>query len=79
MDTDRVLDVAPETFLAAGVANTTMTGIARACGLLRGALYLRFSGKEEIFRAAVEHELDLRMSIPSLTYAQEIIDSAGSA
>jgi AcrR family transcriptional regulator len=51
----RLLDAALTVFLRFGFRKTSMDEVARAAGVSRQGLYLHFSTKEELFRAAVEH------------------------
>jgi AcrR family transcriptional regulator len=48
-----LLDAAYKEFVAVGVRRCTMEGIARTAGISRASLYLRYSSKDEIFRAVV--------------------------
>jgi AcrR family transcriptional regulator len=50
---DAILRAAMQVFARYGLRRTTMADIADAAGLSRPALYLRFAGKDEIFRALV--------------------------
>lgn len=58
----RLLDAALGTFMRFGFRKTSMEEVARAAGLSRQALYLHFATKEELFRAAVRHTLDLGLA-----------------
>lgn len=49
-----ILDAAIQVFLRHGFRKTSMDEVARAAGLSRQALYLRFAGKRELFQATVE-------------------------
>src|ERR1700692_317464 len=51
---DQVVQAALGVFLRYGYARATMADIALAAGLSRPTLYLTFSDKESVFRAAVE-------------------------
>lgn len=53
----RLLDAALGMFLRFGFRKTSMDDVARAADLSRQGLYLHFSTKEELFRAALEHAL----------------------
>ncbi|TIC84674.1 TetR family transcriptional regulator [Crenobacter intestini] len=46
-----ILDAATEVFWAKGVNRTTLSDIASAAGVTRGAIYWHFAGKDEIFNA----------------------------
>ena len=50
----RILDAAKTLFAQYGFQRTGMTDIAKAAGMLRPALYLRFDGKQAVFRALAE-------------------------
>lgn len=53
-----LLDAAVATFLRYGLKKTSMDDVASAAGLSRQGLYLHFSTKEALFRAAVEHLIE---------------------
>lgn len=55
----RLLEAAHGTFTRFGFRKTSMEEVARAAGLSRQALYLHFATKEELFRAAVRHTLEV--------------------
>lgn len=48
-----ILKAAFESFARYGLRRTSMEDIAKGAGMSRPALYLRFAGKEDIFRALV--------------------------
>ncbi len=52
------MDAAEAVFLAKGIAQTTMEEIAREAGLSKGALYLVFSRKEELYLAIAQRCLN---------------------
>lgn len=53
--TDRILDAALPVFCQYGYRKTSMQDIATAAGISRAALYLKFSSKDELFRAGSIH------------------------
>lgn len=55
-----LLDAAIEQFARRGVSNTTLTDIADAAGVTRGAVYWHFSSKSELFNAMWQEQLPLR-------------------
>lgn len=55
-----LIDAAIGQFATRGVANTTLTDIADAARVTRGAVYWHFSSKAEIFNAIWEQQLPLR-------------------
>jgi TetR/AcrR family transcriptional regulator of autoinduction and epiphytic fitness len=55
---ERVLAVALEVFGRYGFRKTSMDEIARSADISRQGLYLHFTNKDALFRAAVRHELD---------------------
>ena len=58
-DTKRLIcERALEVFAEKGYAATTMRDVAAAVGLREASLYSHFPGKQAIFDAAVEHQLD---------------------
>ncbi|MCA1773618.1 MAG: TetR family transcriptional regulator [Halomonas sp.] len=64
---EAILDAAETTFLAQGVARTTLAHIAQAAGVTRGAIYWHFEDKAALFDALLE-----RVRIP----LDEIVDDA---
>jgi len=68
---ERVLQAATDVFLRYGYARTTMGDIAERVGISRPALYLVFSGKEEVFAAVIRRMTDeqlagIRAVLPTL-------------
>ncbi len=63
-----LLDAAVTVFARYGYRKTSMAELARAAGVSRQCLYLRFATKEDLFRKAVNHKLDgfLRAAIAAL-------------
>ena len=58
-DTKRLIcERALEVFAEKGYAATTMRDVAAAVGMRDASLYSHFPGKQAIFDAAVEHQLD---------------------
>ena len=55
----KLVDVARQLFAKMGVENTTMNDIAVASKKGRRTLYTYFKGKDEIYLAVVESELDI--------------------
>lgn len=53
-----ILDTAAKVFLRYGYKKTSMDDLARAVGLSRQALYLHFTSKEDLFRAAILKIID---------------------
>lgn len=54
----KLIDIARQLFAKNGVANTTMNDIAVASGKGRRTLYTYFNGKEEVYSAVIESELE---------------------
>ena len=50
-----ILTAAFDAFARYGLRRTSMQDIAKGAGMSRAALYLRFAGKEDIFRALARH------------------------
>jgi TetR/AcrR family acrAB operon transcriptional repressor len=48
---ERLLDAAEQVFLAQGVAKTSLTTVAAAAGVTRGAVYWHFKDKADLFAA----------------------------
>lgn len=64
----RILEAAAKLIAQSGYDKTTMEDIALEAGVSKGALYLTWPGKEQLFDALLEHEmknmlLDLRQRI----------------
>lgn len=55
-----LIEAAIGQFATRGVANTTLTDIADAANVTRGAVYWHFSSKAEIFNAIWEQQMPLR-------------------
>ncbi|MBB6589670.1 TetR family transcriptional regulator [Ralstonia solanacearum] len=51
---NRILDAAEEVFYARGVARTSLSDIAQAAGVTRGAIYWHFRNKADVFAAMCE-------------------------
>ena len=49
----RIMDSAREEFLALGFERASLKSICQRAGVTTGALYKRYAGKEELFRAVV--------------------------
>lgn len=58
-----LIDAAIEQFAIRGVANTTLTDIAEAAGVTRGAVYWHFDSKSALFNAMWQQQIPLRESI----------------
>ncbi|WP_256937397.1 TetR family transcriptional regulator, partial [Enterobacter chuandaensis] len=56
----QLIEAAIGQFATRGVANTTLTDIADAAKVTRGAIYWHFASKAEIFNAIWEQQLPLR-------------------
>src|SRR5262245_10408557 len=53
-----LLEAAVPVFMRYGYRKTSMDEVAQAAQVSRQALYLHFTNKEDLFRAAVKHVLD---------------------
>lgn len=56
----QLIEAAIGQFATRGVTNTTLTDIADAAKVTRGAVYWHFTSKTEIFNAIWEQQLPLR-------------------
>ncbi len=56
----QLIEAAIGQFATRGVANTTLTDIADAANVTRGAIYWHFTSKSEIFNAIWEQQLPFR-------------------
>ncbi len=59
---DQLLEAASQVFLRFGYRKSSMDELARAAGLSRQGLYLHFSSKADLFRAAIAWMLDRALS-----------------
>jgi AcrR family transcriptional regulator len=61
---DRILDAALELFAENGFEGTPITAVERRVGLTAGtgSFYRHFRSKEDLLRAAIEHEVDRIMA-----------------
>lgn len=64
----RLLDAAEQLFSEQGVSNTSLTEIAKAAGLTRGAIYWHFADKVELFDA-----MHARVALPLEQLEAEIL------
>ena len=51
----RIIETTTELFLEKGFAGTSMSAIAKACGITKASLYHHFKGKDDLFSACVTH------------------------
>ncbi len=51
----RIIETSTELFLEKGFAGTSMSAIAKACGITKASLYHHFDGKDALFIACVTH------------------------
>lgn len=65
---DEIVQAALEVFAHKGFAAARLDDIAARAGVSKGALYLYFATKEELFRAVVEQSL-----VPNLAFIQAVI------
>lgn len=82
----QLIDAAIEQFAARGVAETTLTDIADAAGVTRGAVYWHFTNKTELFNAMwqqqtplpdiISHKLDAMTRDNPLVYLREMLITA---
>ena len=70
---ESILDAAETTFLAQGVARTTLAHIAEAAGVTRGAIYWHFEDKAAVFDALLE-----RVRIPLDEIADDAVKRLGT-
>jgi AcrR family transcriptional regulator len=69
-----ILSAALDCFAERGFAATRLDDIAARAGVSKGTLYLYFSGKEELFKALVRHEL-----LPNIERLEATAAGPGSA
>ena len=53
----RILDAAADLFVHYGYDKTTVSDIARAAGVSKGAIYLHFESKDTLFEALLMREI----------------------
>lgn len=58
---EEILQAATALFIQYGIKKTTLTDIAKKCGLRKTALYYYFKNKDEIIRKMIEHEIKKMM------------------
>ncbi|KFC00288.1 TetR family transcriptional repressor [Trabulsiella guamensis ATCC 49490] len=66
-----LIDAAIEQFAQHGVTNTTLSDIADAAGVTRGAVYWHFSNKTELFNDMWEQQVPLRDIIKNIRTENE--------
>lgn len=72
---DRILEAAAECFLEQGYAACSIEGIAAQAGVSKVTIYNQFGGKQELFRAAIEHECEtIRSKLVSESDGEPIRD-----
>jgi AcrR family transcriptional regulator len=59
----RLLEAALATFVRFGYRKTSMDEVARAANVSRQTLYLHFATKEDLFRAAVAHAMEVGLDL----------------
>jgi AcrR family transcriptional regulator len=69
--TAEILEAARRVFARAGYAETTVEQIAEEAGVAKGTVYLYFSSKQEVFRAALRKGLDELHEVALLEIAAE--------
>lgn len=52
---EEIVGVTTELFLKNGFAGTSMSAVAKACGITKASLYHHFPGKDDLFTACVTH------------------------
>ena len=67
----QILDAAEQVFLARGVARTSLQDVAAAAGVTRGAVYLHFEDKADLFEAMMD-----RVMMPCETAMAEALAGA---
>jgi AcrR family transcriptional regulator len=70
----RVLDAAAEVFTARGIASSSVSDIAQAAGLTKGAVYSNFDSKDDLVLTLMEeHVLDrLNNALAAFDAAQDV-------
>jgi len=73
----RLLDVALQEFLAEGYGGTSLSRIVKAAGISKTTLYTRFSSKEELFRAALQRQIESLAAVQALRSPKGKLDLIG--
>jgi AcrR family transcriptional regulator len=73
---EQLLEAASRVFARRGFSEATLEEIAGEAGYTTGAVYSNFEGKEELFRAAFEHQV--AHDIESVTSAQAMSADTGA-
>lgn len=74
----RIVDAAHQVFSQKGYHETTMEDVGKTLGVSKGALYLYFTSKEELFKAIVERwEHNLREMLLSSFKDEKLTDGFG--
>lgn len=63
IDTRVILEAAADLLARHGPTRTTMEDIAARAGVAKGVLYLRFSSKDALLRAVVDHEMAQALTV----------------
>lgn len=61
----RLLDAATTVFAARGIDGASLSDVAAAAGLTKGAIYSNFAGKDELVLALMDHHIDRREALVS--------------
>jgi AcrR family transcriptional regulator len=61
-----LLEVALQEFLAEGYGGTSLSKIVKAAGISKTTLYTRFSSKEDLFRAALQRQIESLAAVAAL-------------
>ncbi|HKR40068.1 MAG TPA: TetR family transcriptional regulator [Paraburkholderia sp.] len=67
---NRILDAAEHVFVARGVASATLSDIASAASVTRGAIYGHFENKSELFASMIE-----RAGLPTEALVKEVANT----
>jgi AcrR family transcriptional regulator len=66
---DRLLDAATVLFAETGFSGTAVAAIAKRAGVTTGAIYSNFAGKDELFAAVVERQMQRQADAYRALYA----------
>ena len=80
----QIIETTTELFLEKGFSGTSMSAIAKGCGITKASLYYHFSGKDELFSACVTHgyiaaldAIETLVGDPSLTARKKLSKAIG--
>lgn len=78
---EKIIQAGFDCFFENGYEATSLTAIAQAAGVTRGAIYWHFEDKKDLYRAVVDYNLErgdlteyARTQSPDMTYTERVAD-----